>query len=98
MAFVERVFMEKIETGKMVPIVLFARLPKTITIALGQCLDLLNTLSSEGKEFKNRFSYWENLIIMNWEPSNTWRITRVHPAQKPLKEMYEALSRFGYSV
>ena len=79
-----------------VPIVLMMRMPKTTTVTIGQMLDLLN----EKYRPNNRKipSYWENLIIMNWEPSNTWRIARVHPAQKPLKEMYEALSRFGYSV
>ena len=77
-----------------VPIVLCARLPKTISFVLGQAFDLLNP----GRQ---RTSLWENLIILNWEPSRggpeeSWRIARVHPSQLPLEEQYRKLEKYGY--
>lgn len=76
------------------PIVLCARLPKTISFVLGQAFDLLNP----GRQHT---SLWENLIILNWEPGRgvpeeSWRIARVHPSQMSLEEQYRKLEKYGY--
>lgn len=77
-----------------IPIVLCARLPKTVSFELGQAFDLLNP----GRDSS---SLWENLVILNWErgggvPGGRWRIARVHPSQKSLDEQYRQLERYGY--
>lgn len=79
-----------------IPILLMMRMPKTITITIGQMLDLLN--EKYRSEKRGIPSYWENLIVMNWEPPKTWRIARVHPAQKSLEEMHDILLKHGYEV
>lgn len=74
------------------PILLLARLPKTVAFALGTRLE---EVWAEEKS-RQHDSIWRRLVPMHWEePEKRWAVARVHPAQPPLPELRARLRELG---